>query len=177
MKNVKWLLIFLLVCTLTSFGSKDGPVEGLRVGDIAPNFMLKCAQTGNSLSSMKKNDDMILLSFWATYDAPSRMLNARVGQIIHKTQNQSNIEKDKTNENKHQVELLSISFDTSKAVYAETLKMDQITSHESVLALRGSSEPLFKRYKLQKGFTNYLINADGVIVAKDLTAKELENYI
>ena len=63
MKNVKWLLIFLLVCTLTSFGSKDSPVEGLRVGDIAPNFMLKAAQANNKLSSMKKNNNLILLSY------------------------------------------------------------------------------------------------------------------
>jgi len=177
MKNVKWLLIFLLVCTLTSFGSKDSPVEGLRVGDIAPNFMLKAAQANNKLSSMKKNNNLILLSFWASYDAPSRALNARLGQMIHKIQNQSNIEKETKNESEHQIELLSISFDTSKAVYSETLKMDQITSHESVLAFRGNSEPIFKRYKLQKGFTNYLIDANGVIVAKNITAKELESYI
>ena len=177
MKNVKWLLILVLVCTLTSFGSKDSLVEGLRVGDVAPSFMLKSAHTGNSLSGMKKNDNLILLSFWASYDAPSRMLNARIGQMIHKIQNQDLVKQNKANETKHRIDLFSISFDTSRAVFEETLKMDQITSHESALALRGSSEPIFKRYKLKKGFTNYLINAKGIIVAKNLTAKDLENYI
>ncbi len=177
MKNVKWLLIFLLVFTLTSFGSKDGSVEGLRVGDIAPSFMLKTAHTENVINGMNEKKDLILLSFWASYDAPSRMLNARLGQIVHKTQDHYLDKQDKTKERKHRIELLSISFDTSKAVFEETLKMDQITSSESVLALRGSSEPIYRRYKLQKGFTNYLINTDGVIVAKNITAKDLESYL
>jgi hypothetical protein len=43
--------------------------------------------------------------------------------------------------------------------------------------LAGSSSPLYRKYRLDRGFKNYLLNEDGVIVATQLTATQLASYV
>ena len=41
----------------------------------------------------------------------------------------------------------------------------------------GENSTIFKSYDLDGGFKNYLLDKDGVIVAKNLTADELVSYL
>lgn len=159
MKNVQWVAVVVLIITLTSFVSKDRPVTGLCVGDVAPDFDIKTTESKN-LKNYRGS--LVLVSFWASYDAQSRVANAKLWQT-----------------NKHQkapIQMLSVSFDSSRSVYKQTLRMDKVNHEESMLAVQGSSNPIYKKYQLHRGFTNYLINEKGVIVAKNLTPKELKQW-
>ena len=83
MRYVKWIFVVLLVSSLTSFVSKDKPTGGLNVGDIAPDFEIQSMsdeQLKNELSNMKGK--YVLLSFWASYDAQSRMQNASLSNAL-----------------------------------------------------------------------------------------------
>ncbi len=159
MKNVQWVAVVVLIITLTSFISKDRPVTGLCVGDVAPDFDIKTTENKN-LKNYRGS--LVLVSFWASYDAQSRVANAKLWQT-----------------NKHQktpIQMLSVSFDSSRSVYNQTLRMDKVNHEESMLAVQGSSNPIYKKYRLNRGFTNYLINEKGVIVAKNLTPEELKQW-
>ncbi|EXY84457.1 hypothetical protein M104_2274 [Bacteroides fragilis str. 1007-1-F  len=35
---------------------------------------------------------------------------------------------------------------------------------------------MFKKYRLNRGFTNYLLDGNGVIIAKNISAAELSAY-
>ena len=77
MKYAKWIFVVLLISSLTSFVEKDKPTGGLNVGDMAPDFKIQsmsAEQSQTDLSDMKGK--YVLLSFWASYDAQSRMQNA-----------------------------------------------------------------------------------------------------
>ncbi|KAA6307490.1 Thiol-disulfide oxidoreductase ResA, partial [termite gut metagenome] len=41
----------------------------------------------------------------------------------------------------------------------------------------GTKSGLFDKYRLQQGFTSYLLDKDGVILAKDVSAKELDTLL
>ena len=60
-----------------SFVDKDKPSTGILLGDIAPNFEIPPAtysgKTINKLSDLRGK--YVLLNFWATYDATSRLQN------------------------------------------------------------------------------------------------------
>ena len=104
----------------------------------------------------------VLLSFWASYDANSRMQNASLSHAIRKTQN---------------VEMVSVSFDTYKSVFNETIKKDRIATSNCFVEMDGEKSEIFQTYRLHKGFKNYLLDENGVIIAKNIDAKQLSSYL
>ena len=164
MKYVKWIFVVLLISSLTSFVEKDKPTGGLSVGDIAPDFLIEsmsAEQPATDLSDMKGK--YVLLSFWASYDAQSRMQNASLSNALQSTS--------------RNVEMVSVSFDEYKSIFDETVRKDQIVTPTCFVETKGESSGLFKKYRLGRGFTNYLLDDNGVIIAKNISASELSAYL
>ncbi|NDW11537.1 hypothetical protein D0T50_01380 [Bacteroides sp. 214] len=161
MKHVKWIFAVILICSLTSFVAKDKPTGGLGVGHIAPDFKIETASGVVSLKSMK--GQYVLISFWASYDAQSRMQNASLNNALPV--------------GSQQIRMVSVSFDTYQSIFDETVRKDQIETSDCFVDTRGEKSGLFKKYALNRGFTNYLLDENGVIIAKNISAKELvSNY-
>lgn len=164
MRHVKWIFVVLLISSLTSFVEKDKPTGGLNVGDVAPDFTIE------STSDVQHNFDLtdlkgkyVLLSFWASYDAQSRMQNASLSNALRSTS--------------QDVEMVSVSFDEYQSVFQETIRKDQIVTPTCFVETKGESSGLFKKYRLGRGFTNYLLDENGVIIAKNISAAELSAYL
>ena len=165
MKYVKWVFVVLLISSLTSYVEKDKPTGGLNVGDIAPDFEIQTMSANQSvheLSDLKGR--YVLLSFWASYDAQSRMQNASLNNALRASANNN-------------VELVSVSFDEYKSVFEETVRKDQMVTPTCFVETEGESSGLFKKYRLSRGFSNYLLDDNGVIIAKNISAAELSSYL
>ena len=163
MKYVKWIFVVLLVSSLTSFVEKDKPTGGLNVGDMAPDFKIQtmsAEQSQTELSDLKGK--YVLLSFWASYDAQSRMQNVSLSNALRSS---------------HNVEMVSISFDEYQSIFKETVRQDQIVTPTCFVETEGEDSGLFKKYRLNRGFTNYLLDGNGVIIAKNISAAELSSYL
>ena len=160
MRHVKWIFVVLLICSLTAFVEKDKPTGGLSVGDVAPDFRIE--STSGEQYPLKLADfkgRYVLLSFWASYDAQSRMQNVSLNNILRS---------DAPN-----VKMVSVSFDEYRSVFEETIRKDQIVTPTCFVETKGESSGLFKKYRLGRGFTNYLLDGNGVIIAKNISAAEL----
>ena len=157
---VKWIFVVLLICSLTAFVEKDKPTGGLSVGDVAPDFRIE--STSGEQYPLKLADFKgcyVLLSFWASYDAQSRMQNVSLNNALRS---------DAPN-----VKMVSISFDEYRSVFEETIRKDQIVTPTCFVETKGEDSGLFKKYRLNRGFTNYLLDGNGVIIAKNISAAEL----
>ncbi|MDL2304417.1 hypothetical protein LJC72_03650 [Bacteroides sp. OttesenSCG-928-D19] len=152
MRHVKWIFVVLLISSLTSFITKDKPTGGLNVGDIAPDF--------ESLRKLKGN--YVLLSFWASYDAQSRLHNTLLNNAI---------------QNVPEVKMVSISFDEYQSIFKETIRKDQIVEALCLVETKGEKSNLYKKYNLDRGFSNYLLDEKGIIIAKNISAAELPGYM
>ena len=160
MRHVKWIFVVLLICSLTAFVEKDKPTGGLSVGDVAPDFRIE--STSGEQYPLKLADfkgRYVLLSFWASYDAQSRMQNVSLNNALRS---------DAPN-----VKMVSISFDEYRSVFEETIRKDQIVTPTFFVETKGEDSGLFKKYRLNRGFTNYLLDGNGVIIAKNISAAEL----
>ena len=73
--------------------------------------------------------------------------------------------------------MVSVSFDKSKAVFEKTLSMDGINDRYQFLDTKGSDSKIYQKYQLEKGFQNYLIDENGVIMAINLTPKDLSRIL
>ena len=164
MRHVKWIFVVLLISSLTSFVEKDKPTGGLNVGDVAPDFTIEStsdAQYNFDLTDLKGK--YVLLSFWASYDAQSRMQNASLSNALRSTS--------------QDVEMVSISFDEYQSIFKETVRKDQIVTPTCFVETEGEDSGLFKKYRLNRGFTNYLLDGNGVIIAKNISAADLSAYV
>ena len=166
MKYVKWIFVVLLIGSLTSFVEKDKPTGGLNVGDIAPDFKIQSMSAGQPLAELSDmKGKYVLLSFWASYDAHSRMQNASLSNVLRSASRNEN------------VEMVSVSFDEYQSVFKETVRKDQIVTPTCFVETKGEYSGLFKKYRLGRGFTNYLLDENGVIIAKNISAAELSAYL
>ena len=163
MKYAKWIFVVLLISSLTSFVEKDKPTGGLNVGDIAPDFKIQSMSAGQPLAELSDmKGKYVLLSFWASYDAQSRMQNVSLSNVLRSSRN---------------VEMVSVSFDEYQSIFKETVRKDQIVTPTCFVETKGESSGLFKKYRLGRGFTNYLLDENGVIIAKNISAAELSAYL
>ncbi|MGI6814680.1 thioredoxin-like domain-containing protein [Bacteroides sp. KG123] len=165
MKYVKWIFVVLLISSLTSFVEKDKSTGGLNVGDMAPDFKIQSMSAGQSqigLSDLKGK--YVLLSFWASYDAQSRMQNVSLSNALHSA-------------SRNDVEMVSVSFDEYRSIFEETIRKDQIATPTCFVETKGESSGLFRKYRLSRGFTSYLLDDNGVIIAKNISASELSAYL
>ena len=166
MKYVKWIFVVLLIGSLTSFVEKDKPTGALNVGDIAPDFKIQSMSAGQPLAELSDmKGKYVLLSFWASYDAHSRMQNASLSNVLRSASRNEN------------VEMVSVSFDEYQSIFKETVRKDQIVTPTCFVETKGESSGLFKKYRLGRGFTNYLLDENGVIIAKNISAAELSAYL
>ena len=166
MKYVKWIFVVLLIGSLTSFVEKDKPTGGLNVGDIAPDFKIQSMSAGQPLAELSDmKGKYVLLSFWASYDAHSRMQNASLSNVLRSASHNEN------------VEMVSVSFDEYQSIFKETVRKDQIVTPTCFVETKGEFSGLFKKYRLGRGFTNYLLDENGVIIAKNISAAELSAYL
>ena len=163
MKYVKWIFVVLLIGSLTSFVEKDKPTGGLNVGDIAPDFKIQSMSAGQPLAELSDmKGKYVLLSFWASYDAQSRMQNVSLSNALRSS---------------HNVGMVSISFDEYQSIFKETVRKDQIVTPTCFVETEGEDSGLFKKYRLNRGFTNYLLDGNGVIIAKNISAADLSAYV
>lgn len=128
--------------------------EGTEVGEVAPQLMLEdvddlCRQS---------ESDYVLVSFWASYNAESRINNALMDYACS---------------TRKEVEMISVSVDENKSVYETSIEIDDIKTSLCYLSQGKQKNRIQKVFNLTKGFGNYLINKEGVIVARNITPKEL----
>ena len=161
-KNVTVVFVVLATISLVffSFVGKDTPTEGLTIGDRAPEFKICSERQLVDLKDLRGK--YVLISFWASYDAPSRMQNATLSHVTSKND---------------KVEMVSVSFDDYKSIFNETIKKDKITTPNCFVETEGEQSELYQTYRLHKGFKNYLLDENGIIIAKDINAKQLAAYL
>jgi AhpC/TSA family. len=163
MKYVKWLFVVLLITSLTSFVGKDKPTGGLNIGDVAPDFSFRTTLKNHQLNLKDLKGQYVLINFWASYDAQSRMQNVSLNNAIR--------------DSFKKVKFVSISFDEYQSVFKETVRKDQIASLVCFVDTKGETSEIFKEYSLDRGFSSYLLDENGVIIAKNISAPELSSFI
>ena len=157
-KLMSMVAVLLIVFSFTSFIEKNTmPGKGLAEGYLAPSFSLDGIRS-DSLRGKK-----VLVSFWAAYDAASRMSNSLLAAQLQKQP--------------ADIQLVSIGFDPSTAIFEETVRLEKLDESTQYHDRNGSSSEIFKAFRLKEGFANYLLNEKGVIIAKNLDPKRLHELM
>lgn len=163
-KNVRWIFVVLVLAFISlSFKDKDSRATGLHVGDKAPAIKLDEKTMLDLSDKVKgKENNYVVLSFWAGFDAESRLRNANLGYLASTS---------------NKVRLVSISLDRFQSIYEDEIKRDNLSSPKCLTRRIDKTSDLYRDYKLKKGLRSYLIDGNGTILAKDVTASRLQEIL
>jgi peroxiredoxin len=143
-------------------------IANTAVGALAPNFTLPDVD-GNNFSLSDLRGKVVLLDFWASWCAPCRRENPHVVALYRQYHEQG-------------FEVLGVSLDgdrtrgDAREAWLQAIDEDQLTwTHVSDLA--GFASEAAKLYGIQSIPSTFLIDENGVIIARNLRGIELDNKL
>lgn len=163
MKVRAYVLIASVALLTMAAGTKQAKhTVGVNPGDLAPG--IESLGSESNFSFQNHSGRYTLLNFWAAYDAESRARNVQLSNEINKI-------------GSGKVAMCSISLDEKESIFTETVKTDKLDAGTQFHDGLGKESELYKKYNLNRGFRNFLINDKGVIIAANVTPDQLTSML
>ena len=129
------------------------------IGGIAANIAMKSAN-GTTIQLSDVNQQYTLIDFWASWCGPCRRESGSLNELYN-------------NYNKKGFEIYGVSLDSNRDKWLAALEKDQRT-WANVSSLEGFKTPAAFDYAVTALPDNYLVDATGKIIAKNIHGEELE---
>jgi len=138
-------------------------LKSVDIGKKAPDFTLNDPQ-GNKVSlSSKIGSKLLLIDFWAAWCSPCRAENPNVVKVYNEFHSQG-------------FDILGVSLDRSGADWNKAISDDKLTwTHISDLQYWNSAAA--KLYGVNSIPANFLLDNNGIIIAKNLRGEALYNKV
>lgn len=160
-RTILWIVVFAVIIgigTAASLHAFDG-----RSGYKAPMFRIESTDTIMSLDDMRGN--WVLLQFWSSSDAPSRLSLHQYTDLAQQTPQSPN-----------KLHYVAVNMDRTEGLFREISRIDGIDPDMQFHVSGDKAARLKKDYNMQQGLHSFLIDPDGKIVAVDPTKQELVNH-
>ena len=131
-------------------------------GEKSPNFRVK-SLAGSEIELTDFHGKYLLLDFWASWCAPCRAENPKILEVYNRFKN--------TN-----FTILSVSVDESKENWIKAINDDQINDWNHASNLEGWDE-ISKLYGVRAIPQNFLIDPEGIIMAKNISMEALNSIL
>jgi peroxiredoxin len=138
-------------------------VGKVEIGQKAPDFTLNDPQGKKVSLSSKIGSKLLLIDFWAGWCGPCRKENPNVVRVYNEFHGRG-------------FDIIGVSLDQTEAQWKKAIADDNLTWTQ-VSDLKYWNSEAAKMYLVQSIPANFLLDKDGIIIARDLRGEELYNKV
>lgn len=168
--------LFLIACT-SGKGDQQGSETtgdpkvktGINIGERAPEMVFK-SPDGEKIALTSLRGKMVLIDFWASWCSPCRIENPNLVKYYKKYSDKEFI-------NGSGFTIYGVSLDKSMEAWMAAIEKDGLEWESHVSDLKGWQSVPAAMYGVMGIPMNFLIDGEGIIVAKGLRGEYLENKL
>lgn len=181
MKKVLFIVLASLLLFSCKSGNHSGSSEeavvagpsgintGIDIGDRAPELVVD-SPSGEKISLSSLRGKMVLIDFWASWCPPCRAENPNLVRTYKRY-------KDKEFKNGQGFTVYGVSLDRTMEDWTSAIRKDGLVWESQVSDLQGWKSVPAAQYGVMGIPANFLIDGNGIIVAKGLKGEYLENKL
>lgn len=170
MRN-KLLFITILagIVFLSFINGSPEPSEGLQVGNKIPAINQPLID-GTPFTTDSLKGKMVLIDFWASFDAQSRVESSKKREILKTYHDQSFL-------NGKDFVIVSISLDRFKSPLLQVINRDNLHDMFHIFSFNGRDSDIAKLFNTTEQMTNYLIDGHGRVVSVSNEIESIEQTL
>ena len=181
MKKVLYIVLASLMLWSCKSGNRNGSSEeatvaspsgittGIDIGDRAPELVVD-SPSGEKIALSSLRGKMVLIDFWASWCAPCRQENPNLVRTYNRY-------KDKEFKNGQGFTVYGVSLDRTMEDWTGAIKKDGLVWESHVSDLQGWKSVPAAQYGVMGIPFNFLIDGNGIIVAKGLRGEYLDDKL
>ncbi|OYU95034.1 MAG: hypothetical protein CFE21_12045 [Bacteroidetes bacterium B1(2017)] len=160
--------LFILIF-FSSIGLLKCQTNGLSIGDTLPNFSYQ-GQFAKPYSLKDLKGSYVLVHYWASWNEESRKMQQDFTEPFARY-------KDRKFKKGRKFYIVSISLDESPKIWDLSLKKDNLPWRSHVCDFMGWNSPIIQKSAIKTIPSNYLLDPNGRIIAKNIKKDELEQLL